>query len=700
VTAVGGRRSAIGALVLAAVLVAFAFVGKGGTELGRLVTVEISLTVLAGVALAAATILGGGASRLYGVGAVAAFALLALLTGLSISWSFAPEETWIEANRTLAYLVVFTAAVAAGNLLPGSLRAVLGGVTLASIAIVAYALASRIWPESLGELEFYARLGQPFGYWNAVGVTAAMGLVGTVWFGSQRTVRPVLAGLAAPAAALLIIALFLTYSRSALVAAAIALGLWLLVPLRLRSLAVIAAGVVGAVPAIAWALSQDAFTRDGAELSVRSDAGPTFGLLLLLAVVLAYGACIAAFAWRSRHPLAGAARQRAGRAIAIAAGCLALAGLGTVAVATERGLGGTISDRWEELTDDSAVTISGPERLGTTASSRSRYWRAAMEVFEDHPAAGAGAGAFTVTALRYRTTENVSRHAHGYFVQTLADLGIIGLVASLVALGAWLFAALRAIGATPRSTIGQRFLLGDRRVNANRAPSWTEERIAVTALFLITLAYGLQSAADWTWFVPGPTAMAMVAAGYVAGRRPPRSPADPPEPTTVVPVRPVKPWRLIVAGGVLIVTLLCAWNTWQPRRADELSNDALALAAEGDTDAALRKAGDAEDVNPYSPKPLWALAAALTSADRFEEAEATLEMAVAEHPNLAQAWLRLADFRLDRLDDPAGALDAVEPALYLDPQSAAVRQSFIDIRDRFRELGDLPAETAAPVAGE
>jgi hypothetical protein len=45
-------------------------------------------------------------------------------------------------------------------------------------------------------------------------------------------------------------------------------------------------------------------------------------------------------------------------------------------------------------------------------------------------------------------------------------------------------------------------------------------------------------------------------------------------------------------------------------------------------------------------------------------------------------------------------LEVVEPAIYLDPQSAAVRQSFIDIRDRFRALGDLPADTAPSVPGE
>ena len=695
-TAAGGRRPALTAVGVAALLIAVAFVGKGGTELGRLVAVEIGLIVVAGLALVAAALF-GAAPRLYGIGAVLGFVLLALVTGLSITWSLAPDESWVEANRALAYAFVFTAAVAAGNLFPGSLRGVLSGITLAAVVIVGYGLASRVWPESLGELEFYARLGQPFGYWNAVGVIAAIGLVGTVWFGTRRDVPARFAALAAPAGVLVITALLLTYSRSGLLAAAVVVALWLfVVPLRLRTLAVLGSAILGATPVIAWALSQDAFTVDGADISVRADAGPTFGLLLLLGIALGYGLCLVAFVWRERHPLQPHARRRAGRVAAVLAGCLLLAGFGVMAT-TDRGVSGTISDRWEELTDDSAQLTGGPGRLGTTASSRSRYWRAAVEVFEDHPAAGAGAGAFTVTNLRYRDSANVSRHAHGYFVQTLADLGLVGLLVSLIALGAWLFAALRAIGATPRSTIGQRFLLGDRRVNLNRAPTWTDERIAVTALFFVALAYGLQAAADWTWFIPGPTTMALVAAGYVAGRRPPRAPADPPD---SVSVAQFAPWRGVLAAWILVTTIACAWNAWQPQRADNLANEAFALMGEGDVEAALDKADEARDVNSLSPKPLWAGAAALASASQLEEAHAVFEDAVREHPNLAEAWFRLADFRLRRLNDPHGALAAIEPALYLDPQSEAMQQTFIDIRDRFRAQGELPADTAPPVSEE
>ena len=185
--------------------------------------------------------------------------------------------------------------------------------------------------------------------------------------------------------------------------------------------------------------------------------------------------------------------------------------------------------------------------------------------------------------------------------------------------------------------------------------------------------------------------MALVAAGYVAGRRPPRAPADPPYSPSVAKFAP---WRAAVAALLLIATVACAWSAWQPERADNLANEAFGLMTDGDIDGALEKADEARDVNELSPKPLWARAAALTTASEFHQAHEVLQQAAAEHPNLAEAWLRLADFRLDRLNDPYGALEASEVAVYLDPQSAAVRQSFIDIRDRFRALGVLPPETA------
>ena len=89
----------------------------------------------------------------------------------------------------------------------------------------------------------YARLQEPFGYWNAVGLTAAMGAIGCMWLGARRTGHALLSALAYPALGLLLLTLLLAYSRGALVALAVGLVLWFaIVPLRLRGAAVLIAG--------------------------------------------------------------------------------------------------------------------------------------------------------------------------------------------------------------------------------------------------------------------------------------------------------------------------------------------------------------------------------------------------------------------------------------------------------------------------
>ena len=63
-----------------------------------------------------------------------------------------------------------------------------------------------------------------------------------------------------------------------------------------------------------------------------------------------------------------------------------------------------------------------------------------------------------------------------------------------------------------------------------------------------------------------------------------------------------------------------------------------------------------------------------------------------EHRKDPQAWLRLADFQLYVLDDPQKALAALDQALYLDPLSGPIRDSFIKARARLRAQGKLPPE--------
>src|SRR3989442_812146 len=79
------------------------------------------------------------------------------------------------------------AAVALVHLAPRSWGAVLGGVTLAAVVVCAYAVLTKVFPGSLAPNDTYARLEEPYGYWNAIGLVAAMGAIGCVWLGARRT---------------------------------------------------------------------------------------------------------------------------------------------------------------------------------------------------------------------------------------------------------------------------------------------------------------------------------------------------------------------------------------------------------------------------------------------------------------------------------------------------------------------------------
>ena len=47
---------------------------------------------------------------------------------------------------------------------------------ITSVAVSVYALLTKVFPGSLNPDETYARLRDPFGYWNAVGILAALGV--------------------------------------------------------------------------------------------------------------------------------------------------------------------------------------------------------------------------------------------------------------------------------------------------------------------------------------------------------------------------------------------------------------------------------------------------------------------------------------------------------------------------------------------
>jgi O-Antigen ligase len=683
--------SSIASALLAAALVAISFVGGGGNELGAQTTVELILIVVCGIAAAIGVTY--GRTGHHGRGSLLLFGLLAALSAISIFWSIAPDVTWVEADRTFAYFAVFAAGVAFGRLAPDGyavlLRAVLGAVAFLTL----YALASRVWPEQIGgPTEIYARIAAPFGYWNAVGVTAAVGVVPTLWLGARRSGYQPANALAYPLMGLLYLAMFLSFSRGSLIAAGLGAIAWFaFVPLRLRSLPVLLVPAACVVPVLVWALGRDEFTKDGLPAAARATVGPEFGLIVLAvsALLLAIGLGIG-FQGRDWLPTFRM-RKRAGLAAVAIALAVPLLLLTSVALSS-RGLPGTVSDRWHELTSESAKTPGGPQRLTRASSTRGRYWRQAGRVFSDLPVTGTGAGTFGLARLHYRKDQLVAQHAHGFIAQTASDLGTLGLLAVFAFAGAWFVSAARTTGLERHP--GRR----------EGAPAhWDADRVGTAALALAALVYAFQSAIDWTWFVPGPTVIAILIAGYVAGRGPAPQPAGtpsaivaagPPLDRTVALPRlpnfdlrlPPRPHvsRVVPALLVLVVALCAAWAVYQPQRANSANQDALDLLAKNQLAAAAKKADDAHAINPASLSPLWTKASVNIAQHNLAGAEVLFQRAVFDQPSNPEAWTRLAEFELYRKKNAKKALDVVEGALYLDPRSASAQTVFFDALQRVR----------------
>jgi tetratricopeptide (TPR) repeat protein len=663
---------------LAAIICAVAFGAQGGLQLHRAAPAEMALVLGGGLAVAGSLLLAPRRERLWGIGPLALLVALAILTALSMTWAANPSDAWLEANRAFAYVAVFAAGAALAHAVPGRWGAVLGAITLSAVVVSAYAIATKIAPGLLNPDEHYARLREPFGYWNSVGLMAALGVPGVLWLGTRRTGHQTLNALAYPALGLLGLTMLLSYSRGALLAAAAGAAFWLLTvkPLRLRAAAVLLVGATGAGVAAAWAFSQGPLSDDRVPLGLREQAGLQLLVLVVVLVgVLTLAGLSVGFVAAARPP-SPRARRRIGVVLLAGLALVPVLAAGRLAL-SEDGLGGSISSGWSSLTDpDAVLPVNDPSRLASSGSVRARYWDEALRIFEDNALTGVGAGGYATVRRRYRRVEQAVRTAHGYPVQTLADLGIAGMAVSLALLAAWLASAAKATGLRRR----------------RRAATYTPERIGLLTLVAVVVVFGVHSTIDWTWFVPGNAIVALLAAGWVAGRGPLGAPLRRTHGRLGERLRAGlrERSRAISAGAVALLALLATWAVWQPLRADGLAERSLDTLLSGDVAGAREQARRAHELDPLAVNPLFKLAQIEEQAgNRQIQARAALQRAVDLQPANPETWIELASFEL-QTGYPQAAVTASRRAVYLDPRSSRPIGVFLDAR---RQIAAARAKT-------
>jgi hypothetical protein len=380
--------------------------------------------------------------------------------GLSSGWSRILDFAARDADRFGMYCAAFALALAVMR--SPAIRRSAPGVLLAGIAVVClYSLAGRLLPHLVHQQSNYERLNEPFTYWNALGAFSGFGtLIGVALAGDQSWPRRWRA-LACAAAVPCGLAAFLTLSRG--VAASVLAGLVVCVAVRWGRSTLLAAACVlaslGVLAAILLAGFPDVLSAHG-DTSAQASQGAAFLPIAVVATAaagVAYSRLARSSAGRGRF--AAAPRLRAGIAIATVPVVLAVA----IAVA----------GHGKEKTG----VPSNASRFIRPETNRGHYWRVALDAFARHPLDGVGSGSFAAEWSIHRGSDQPAVDAHSVYVETLAELGLVGALLLAALVGTVATGAARAARAAPRDG-------------------------TVLAGVAVLTAFAVHMGLDWDWEMP------------------------------------------------------------------------------------------------------------------------------------------------------------------------------------------------------
>lgn len=534
---------------------------------------------------------------------LAAFAAWSLL---SVIWAEDPERGVSEAVRTvtLAGLCIVTVL----GIRSDQVRTVLSGAVCGIVAIAVIALLSRLAPDMLSPqvtgdyLESSRkRLSYPVNYWNALAALMAMGvpLALGIAHGARTALGRALALAPIPT---MVLAGSLALSRSGILSLILGLvAVFAVTASRWRFLAL--AGIAGASSSIVvGAAAQREQVRDGLTSAVAERQGRE--MLAVLLVVTLGVAMLAAATWLAEHawtlPRPFAAAGRAGRnRLAVALAAL------LVVVSSAAGASRTDwSARWDAFTSPASVVNDSSRLSSGGGNGRWQLWQAAWDGVEEHPLVGLGSGSFSTYWSRNATIPGQIHNAHNLYLETLAELGIVGTLLLVAFFGALLAGAVLA---------------------ARRA--WPELRPAAAGGTGALVAFAVFCVFDWGWQVTAlPTVAVLVGGSLLAARSAPQSSGAPLH--TRVP--------LVITAAAAIVALLIPLAAASALRQSQ--QDATAQLYP----QAIGGARDASAVQPYASSPLLQRALILERAGAFDAAATAARRAAEKSPLDWRPYLTLS----------------------------------------------------------
>src|SRR5436190_9187896 len=425
--------------------------------------------------------------------AVAGLAGLAAWSAISLAWAPLAGPAFRDVQRLVLYL---GALIAAAALLRDrrAARAVEPALAAGTLIVVGYGISDRLLP---GIIQLHhtttslGRLDLPLTYWNAMGALAAIGFVLCARLAGDPTRADAVRIAAVAGAAPPGLGTWLSLSRGALAALGAGLVVLLAVAPAWPQLRAIGLSLLaGAVATLVGSQLRGVESLTGS-LSTREAQG--VAMLAVLVVVIAAAAALQARACR----LERAGRRRTGalslprRFPLIAIGLVVALMAGTLLVGAAR------------EHPSAARTGHTASRLASVQTNRYEYWRVALRAFANHPLEGIGSSGFGGAWLRERTIRDAARDAHSLYLETAAELGLIGLAALAAAFAGVVLCAREALHPDPSLAAG-----------------------AVAA----GTTWALHTGIDWDWEMPAVSLLALVLAGLLIAAAEARSRPGPPAP--------------------------------------------------------------------------------------------------------------------------------------------------------------------------
>jgi hypothetical protein len=546
--------------------------------------------------------------RLMPLLAVAGLTGLWLWSWLSASWAESSDQASVAAGRWALYAAMLTALLLLIRTERDRWLPLI--CATAGVILVAGYVVLRMLDGDVEALFFGGRLRDPLGYVNGQAGYFLLGFWPCVALAEQERSK-LLAGLGAGCALVLGALLVLSQTRGVLPAtAASGLVVLLLVPGRARRIWALAAIGLGLVAISAPLLDVYQNIPEGQQ------ADPELVKLAARRILLA--AVVVAVAWAVAQAvlervMAGSSPtaawvHRGERFVAAAVVAFAL-------LATIVAVGDPIDKVRQQYNDFVNLRVDDPggTRFLSGGGYRYDYWRVAWLEFKDAPLRGQGAGNYDdLYFLERRTSEDI-RQPHSLPMQTLAELGLVGMLFLLLFVGAVIAGLWRQ----------------SRR--ALEVPARRTVAVAAGGAFVAWLAH---TSVDWLHNIPGVTGVALCAAAAL-----------------------VAPWarrrggsmstRILVVGLVGLAAVAAADSVGRLAYADKDRIDARD-SLRSDPVEALRLANRSLSLNDASVPALYVKSAAYARLGRYRESRATLLEAAKVEPRDHLTWALLGDLSARR----------------------------------------------------